>query len=325
MKFIATNATAGLALGCLLTAAGLASAQSYPQKAVTLVVPTSIGTGPDILGRFLGAKLAERWGVPAVVENRVGAGSIVGSEAAARAPADGYTLLLAPTSFALQPAVEKVTGYDVFRSFAPIGLIATGGLALVVSENTPATSVADLVALARAQPGKLNYASPGAGTPQHLAMELLKFDGGFDMVHVPYKDNASALRELAGGFANAFISPVYTVAPLVRGGKARVLANVGGERSPVFPAIPTLKEQGYLNVDVVVWVGLMAPAATPAPIVGRLNSDLNAVLALQDVKELLDRQGFTAAGGRPERLSDLIKSDFARWTKAAAAAKIKVN
>jgi tripartite-type tricarboxylate transporter receptor subunit TctC len=309
----------------LLAAAVPVLAQSYPTKPVTLIVPTSIGTGPDLLGRFLGAKMAERWGVAAVVDNRVGAGSIVGSEAAARAPGDGYTLLLAPTSFALQPAVEKVTGYDLFRSFVPIGLIATGGLALVVSESTPATSVGELVALAKKQPGKLNYATPGAGTPQHLAMELLKLDGGFDMVHVPYKDNGSALRELAGGFANAFISPVYTVAPLVKSGKARALANVGSERSPVFPNVPTLKEQGYPNVDVVVWVGLMSPASTPAPIVARLNGDLNAVLALQDVKDFLDKQGFIPAGGRPERLSDLIKSDYARWTKAAAAAKIKVN
>jgi len=317
-----------LALGLVVALLGAASGQAqqaYPQRVVSIVVPTSPGTGPDILGRTLATKLAERWGSGVIVDNRAGAGSIVGSEYAARAPGDGYTLLLAPTSFVLQPAVQKVSGYDVFTSFAPVCLIATGGLAFAISNNTPARNVAELVALAKSQPGKLNYASPGVGTPQHLAMELFKAASGVDIVHVPYKDNASAIRELAGGFVNAFISPVYTVAPIVRNGSARAIANVGSKRSPVFPDTPTLGEQGYAEVDAGVWVGLMAPASTPGPIVTKLNSEMNAVLGLRDVQEVLEKQGFTPEGGAPSKFADLIKADFARWKKAAAAAKIEAN
>lgn len=315
-----------LALVLVLLGAGPGLAQqAYPQRAVTIVVPTSPGTGPDILGRTFAAKLAERWGSGVIVDNRAGAGSIVGSEYAARAPGDGHTLLLAPTSFVLQPAVQKVTGYDVFTSFAPVCLLATGAMAFAISNNTAARNVAELVALAKSQPGKLNYASPGVGTPQHLAMELFKSAAGVEIVHIPYKDNASAIRELAGGFVNAFISPVYTVAPIIRSGSARAIANVGSKRSAVFPDAPTLGEQGYPGVEAGVWVGLMTPASTPAPIVARLNSDVNAVLGLREVQAVLEKQGFVPEGGASARFAELIKADFARWSKAAAAAKIEAK
>ena len=311
-----------------LLVAGVGSAlaqQAYPNRLITIIVPISLGTGADILARVFGAKLAQRLGVSVIVENKPGAGSIIGIQLAAQAAGDGYSLLMAPTSFALQPILVKTAGYDVFKSFAPVCLIATGALAFAVSENTPARTIKEFAALAKAQPGKLSYASIGNGSPHHLAMELFKLDAGIDVLHVPYRDTASATRELASGHGNAMIVPVYTIAPLVQSGRVRVLATLGSERSPVFPNAPTLKEEGFPNVDVLVWVGLMAPASTPPEIVTKLNGEVNAILGLSDVKDLLDKQGLVPAGGKPERLADLVKSDFARWTRAIAAAKIKAD
>ncbi len=311
-----------------LLVAGVGSAlaqQAYPNRLITIIVPISLGTGADILARVFGAKLAERWGVSVIVENKPGAGSIIGIKLAAQAAGDGYSLLMAPTSFAVQPILVKAAGYDVFKSFAPVCLIATGALAFAVSDNTPARTIKEFAALAKAQPGKLNYASPGNGSPQHLAMELFKLDAGIDALHVPYKDTASAIRELASGHVNAMIVPVYTIAPLVQPGRVRVLATLGSERSPVFPNSPTLEEEGFPNVDGLVWVGLMAPASTPPEIVAKLNGEVNAILGLSDVKDLLGKQGLIPVGGKPERLADLVKSDFARWTRAIAAANIKAD
>ena len=311
-----------------LLVAGVGSAlgqQPYPHRLITIIVPLSLGTGADILARVFGAKLAERLGVSVVVENKPGAGSILGTELAARAAGDGYTLFMAPTSFALQPILVKTAGYDMFKSFAPVCLIATGALAFAVSDNTPARTIKEFAALAKAQPGKLNYASIGNGSPQHLAMELFKLDAGIDALHVPYKDTGSALRELASGHVNAMIVPVWTIAPLAQAGRVRVLANLGSERSTVFPNAPTLKEEGFPNVNVLVWIGLMAPASTPPEIVAKLNGEVNAILGLSDVKDLLGKQGLVSVGGKPEKLGDLVKSDFARWTRAIAAAKIKAD
>lgn len=309
----------------LLIAATAPSMAQYPNRLITIIVPLSLGTGADIIARIFAAKMAERLGVGVVVDNKPGAGSIVGTELAARAAADGHTLLMAPTSYALQPALDKTARYDIFKSFAPVALIATGALAFAVSDGTPARTIREFAALAKARPGGLSYASPGNGTPQHLAMELFKLDAGADILHVPYKDTASSTRDLAAGVVNAMIVPVYTIAPLVHAAKVRVLASLGEERSAVFANAPTLKEEGFPSVNVQVWVGAMVPAATPPEIVEKLNAEMNAVLALPDVKGLLEKQGLVTVGGRPERLSDLVKSDYARWTRAIAAAKIRAD
>ena len=319
-------ATQWIAAALIFAAAAPSMAQqAYPNRLITIIVPLSLGTGADIIARIFAAKMAERLGVGVVVDNKPGAGSIVGTELASRAPADGYTLLMVPTSYALQPALDNTARYDIFKSFAPVALIATGALAFAVSDGTPARTIKEFAALARARPDGLSYASPGNGTPQHLAMELFKLDAGVRILHVPYKDTASSTRDLAAGVVNAMIVPVYTIAPLVQAAKVRVLASLGEERSAMFANAPTLKEEGFPSVNVLVWVGAMVPAATPAAIVERLNAEVNAVLALPDVKILLEKQGLVTVGGRPERLSDLVKSDFARWTRAIAAAKIKAD
>src|SRR5882762_4594892 len=315
---------ANLALAALAAGPALAQ-QSYPSRTITIIAPFSPGTGIDILARTCGQKLAERWGVPVVVDNKPGASGNIGTELAARAAGDGYTLMMTATTFALNPALSKKSQYDPLKSFAPVSLVATGVLSFAVSANTPAANIGELVALAKSSPGKLNYASSGNGTPQHLTMELFKLTAGVDITHVPYKGAAEATKDLAGGYVDAMILPVHTVAPLVHAGKVRLLAVLNDERSPVFPAVPTLRDAGYPAVESSVWYGLMAPATTPADIVRKLNGEISAILALAEVKEILARQGLSPAGGEPERLSRLVGSELERWRRVIAQAKIRAD
>jgi tripartite-type tricarboxylate transporter receptor subunit TctC len=315
---------AALALAVLAAGPALAQ-QSYPSRTITIIAPFSPGTGIDILARTCGRKLSERWGVPVVVDNKPGASGNIGTELAARAAGDGYTLMMTATTFALNPALSKKAQYDPLKSFAPVSLVATGVLSFAVSANTPAANIGEFVALAKSNPGKLNYASSGNGTPQHLTMELFKLTAGVDVTHVPYKGAAEATKDLAGGYVDAMILPVHTVAPLVHAGKVRLLAVLNDERSPVFPAVPTLRDAGYPEVESSVWYGLMAPATTPADIVRKLNGEISAILALADVKEILGRQGLAPAGGQPERLSRLVGAELERWRRVIAQAKIRAD
>jgi tripartite-type tricarboxylate transporter receptor subunit TctC len=315
---------AALALAVLAAGPALAQ-QSYPSRTITIIAPFSPGTGIDILARTCGQKLSERWGVPVVVDNKPGASGNIGTELAARAAGDGYTLMMTATTFALNPALSKKAQYDPLKSFAPVSLVATGVLSFAVSANTPAANIGEFVALAKSNPGKLNYASSGNGTPQHLTMELFKLTAGVDVTHVPYKGAAEATKDLAGGYVDAMILPVHTVAPLVHAGKVRLLAVLNDERSPVFPAVPTLRDAGYPEVESSVWYGLMAPATTPADIVRKLNGEISAILALADVKEILGRQGLAPAGGQPERLSRLVGAELERWRRVIAQAKIRAD
>ena len=315
---------AALVLAAL--AAGPVSAQQdYPRRAITIIAPFSPGTGIDILARTCGQRLSERWGVAVVVDNRPGASGNIGTELAARAAGDGYTLMMTATTFALNPALSKKSSYDPLKSFTPVSLVATGVLSFAISANTPAANIGQFVALAKSNPGKLNYASSGNGTPQHLTMELFKLTTGTDITHVPYKGAAEATKDLAGGYVDAMILPVHTVAPLVHAGKVRLLAVLSDEPSSVFPNVPTLKDAGYPEVESTVWYGLMAPASTPADIVRRLNAEISAILALTDVKEILAKQGLSPAGGKPERLSRLVGTELERWRRVIAEAKIRAD
>jgi tripartite-type tricarboxylate transporter receptor subunit TctC len=327
INWILRRAHTGLAVAAALVcaAAPAAAQQAYPApgRAITIVVPFSLGTGPDLLSRLLGVKITERWGNPVIVDNKAGASGNIGAEAVMKAAADGYTLMMTATTFALNAAITKTPRYDPLKSFAPVSLVATGALAFAISSGTQARDVKDFVALAKAKPGTLNYASSGNGTPQHLTMELFKLAAGIDVNHVPYKDSAAATRDVAGNFVNAMILPVHTVAPLVSGGKARVLAVFSNERSSVFPDAPTLKEVGYTNVEAHVWFALMAPAGTPPEVVQKLNGEMNVLLGFPDVKDVLGKQGLVPVGGRPDRLTDMVKADLGRWKKVIAEANIK--
>jgi len=305
--------------------AAAAAAQDYPARPVHITVPYTPGTGADILARVLGPKLAERWRSAVVVENRVGATGNIGTEYVAKAASDGYTLLFTATSFGTNPALSRTLPFDPVKSFAPVVLAATSSLAVIVHPQVPAKSLREFIALARSQPGKLHYSSPGNGGPQHLAMELLKLEAGIDLVHVPYKGAGGALTDLIGGHVQAMISALQTVAPHVQSGKLRMLAVMSDERSPAFPEVPTAKEQGLPELEVETWYGLFSPAGTPQVIIQKINSDVNELLKDAAIREMLSRQGMTAAGGAPERFGELVKQELARWTRVVDAAGIKAD
>src|SRR5712664_914942 len=259
----------------ILLLAGICAAANgqdvYPNRAVHITVPFTPGTGADILARVLGPRLAGRWRSAVVVENRVGATGNIGTEYVAKAAPDGYTLLFTATSFGTNPALSRTLRFDPVKSFAPVVLAATSALAVIVNPQVPAKSLREFIALARAEPGKLHYSSPGNGGPQHLAMELLKLEAGIDIVHVPYKGAGGALADLIGGHVAAMISAVQTAAPHVQSGKLRMLAVMSGERSGAFPAVPTVREAGLPELEVETWYGLLAPANTPPAAIDKVN------------------------------------------------------
>jgi tripartite-type tricarboxylate transporter receptor subunit TctC len=321
------RAVSALALGLAGIAACMAptQAQVYPSRTVTIVVPYTPGTGADILSRILGPRFAERWKVAVVTDNRAGATGNIGTEFVARSAPDGYTLLFTATSFGTNPAIHTKLPFDPVASFAPVGLVATSVMSVVVSPKLGVASLRELLDAAHAQPGKLHYASPGTGGIQHLAMELLKQEAGVNLVHVPYKGMGGAINDLVGGHVQAGIVALQTAAPYAQSGKLRMLAVMSAERSPAFTDVPTLKELGFPSLEVETWYALFAPAGTPAAVVATVNAEVNALLGETDLRELLAKQGMVPAGGPPERLGDLVKRELARWARVVAAAGIKAD
>jgi len=302
-----------------------ALAQEFPSRPVHLVVPYTPGTGADILARLFGPKLGERWQVAVVTDNKPGATGNIGSEFVAKSAPDGHTLLVIATSFGTTPALARSLPFDPVKSFSPVALIATSGLAVVVNPQLAARSIRELIELAKRQPGKLHYSSPGNGGPQHLAMELLKLETGMDLVHVPYKGAAGALADVVGGHVQAMVSATQTAYPHVQSGRLRALGVMSAERSAAFPDVPTLKEQGLGELVVETWYGAFAPAGTPPPVIARLNAEVNVVLKDAAIHEVLAKQGMTAVGGPPGRLGELVKSELARWSRVVSAAGIKAD
>lgn len=314
-------------LALLVFACGTAAGQesAWPSRTVQIVVPYTPGTGADILSRILGPMLGEHWRVAVVVDNRAGASGNIGADLVAKSAPDGYTFLCTATSFGTNPAVHPKLPFDPATSFAPVILLATSTMSVIVTPGLPAKSMREFLDLMRGQPGKFYYASPGSGGPQHLAMELLKLDTRIDLVHVPYKGSGGALADLVGGHVQAMIVSLQTAAPYVQSGKLRMLAVMSAERSPAFAEVPTLKELGLADLEVETWYGMFAPAGTPKEIVGKLNTELNALLKRQDVRELLGRQGMIPAGGTSERFGDLVRKELARWSRVVKAAGIKAD
>jgi tripartite-type tricarboxylate transporter receptor subunit TctC len=317
-----------LALAAALTLAALPAVHAqerYPSRPIRVIVPFTAGTGMDLLARTIGQKLSERLKVPVVVDNRAGASGNIGTEAVAKSPADGYTLLMTASTIVQNAALSRSVPYDPVRGFSPIGLTAIGNMALVVHPSVAAKSVAEFVALAKAQPGRLNYASPGNGTPHHLAMELFKLNFGIDVTHVPYKGTAGAVTDLLGGQVQAMFLPVHVALPQARSGKLRILAAGGSHRSPVTPDLPSLAEEGVRDIDVDIWYALFAPAGLPRELVILLNSEVAAILALPDVRDSLQKQGLNPVTGTPEELARLVETDLERWTRVVRAAHIGVD
>jgi len=298
-------------------------AQEFPNRSVQFIVPSSAGTTGDQLARLLGPKLGQRWNVPIVVENKVGAGGLIGIEAAAKSNPDGHVILFAATAFSTLPALRTKTPYDPLKSFAPIVLMGASPLVLVVTNNTPAKTVREFVDYAKKQPpGSLNYASPGLGGVQHLTMELFMQEAGIKLLHVPYKSMSGALNDLAAGHVQAGVVVLQTALPLVQSGKMRALAVLSAERVAPLPNTPTMAEAGIPNVVSDAWFGVMAPAGTPSSTLNKINSEINGLFALPDVKDALDKMGVFMAGGKPERLEALVASDLKMWSQVVKKANI---
>ena len=299
-----------------------ALAQRLSERTITIVVPFTPGTGIDILARLLGEQIQKRWEQTVIIENKPGASGNIGSQQAARAEPDGHTLLMTVNTFVMNARLFKSLPYDPQKSFAPIIEVATGSLALVVHPSLAAATVSEFVAYAKARPDEINYASPGRGTPQHLAMELLKLNAGISLKHVPYSGSAGAVRDLVGGHVNAMFLPAAYGAATGRRQPDTAACRRQRRAIRAAPDVQTLAEQGVSGFDVDLWYGLLAPAGTSPEIVARYNGVLNEILAQASVREALAKQGMDVKGGPPARLAELIANDQPRWSKVVKDAGI---
>ncbi|HEY4139034.1 MAG TPA: tripartite tricarboxylate transporter substrate binding protein [Casimicrobiaceae bacterium] len=302
-----------------------ALAQSrYPDKPIKLIVPFTPGTGIDILARTIGQKIGDDWKIGVVVDNRPGASGNIGTEAVAKSPPDGYTLLTTASTIVLNRSLFKTIPYDPVKDFAPVAPLAIGRLALVTHPSVNLKSVKELIAFAKANPGKLFYGSPGNGTPHHLAMETFKSATGVEIIHVPYKGTAGAVQDLVGGQIAVMFLPVHVALPLVEAGKLDMLAAGGSQRAKATPNIPSLAEAaGVRDVDTDIWYALYAPADTPPDIIAKLNGEVNALLKNPETVDTLLKQGLQPTGGTPADLEQLTKNDLERWAKVIRDAKIQ--
>jgi len=314
-----------LVVGLALTAVA-SHAQSYPSKPVRVITPFTAGSAIDVLGRVVGQKMSDFWGQQVVIDNRIGASGIIGTEAAAKAPADGYTLYLGNVStLALNPHLFSKIPYDVLKDFAPVSLTAAIPLILIVHPSLPVKSVKELIALAKAHPGQLNYASGGAGSAQHMPMEMLRAMTGINIVHVPYKGLTPAFNDVLAGQVPMMWSAVSNVVPFLKSGRLRVLAIGSAQRLPALPDVPTMQEAGVPGFVFDSWVGCLVPAGTPKDIIAKVHADINRTLAVPEVRDKLTTLGFVLIGGTAEDLDALVKSDYARLGKLIRDAGIHAD
>ena len=319
---------AGPALCALLFVSALqpAVADDYPARPVRLVVPFSAGAGvTDIMARLTAQRLGEQLGQQFVVDNRPGVSGIVGTEIVAKAPADGYTLLVMNVSFVVNPSLYRKLPYDSQKDFVPVTMLNSAPLVLVVNPAVPAKSVQELLALARARPGQLNYGSGGPGTTPHLSTELFKSLAGIDMTHVPYKGGAPALSDLVGGQIQVMIENMPGTMPFVRGGKLRALAVSSPKRSALEPELPTIAESGVPGYEVIGWNGIVAGAGTPRAIIERVAAATGAVMQSPDVRQRLAAMGAEPVGNTPAEFGAFLKGETARWTKVIRDKGIRIE
>jgi tripartite-type tricarboxylate transporter receptor subunit TctC len=301
--------------------AGVAAAQDYPVKPIRFIV----GPGPDVLARIVGQKLTDAWGQQVLVDQRPGAGGIIAADSVAKAPADGYTLLLSTGTYTTIPSLYAKVPYDFVRDLAPVTLLAQLPFLLVAHPSVPAKNVQELVQLARARPGQLNYASSGNGTTAHLAGEMLKSMARIDIVHVPYKGTVPGVTDLVAGQVHIMFAIIQSSLPYVKAGRLKALAVSSPKRSSSAPEVPTISESGVPGYEFISWNGVHVPAATPRAIAGKLNTELLRTIALPDVKEKMFGLGMDVAGGTPEEFSALVKSDIAKWARVIRDAGIKAE
>jgi tripartite-type tricarboxylate transporter receptor subunit TctC len=316
-----------LSLGAVPAAAQQPSdAARYPVRAVKVIVPNGAGAALDIIGRILAQKLSELTGGQFYVEDLPGAGGTIGMGNAARAPADGYTLLMINQDFVVQPSVKSKVPYDLFNSFTPIGSVAEAPETISVHPSVPATNMQELIALLRANPGMYSYATPGHGTSPHVASErLFKLTYGLDVIHVPFQGGAPAVTSTIAGHTQILHITLPLVAAYIKEGRLRALAVADKRRSPELPDVPTLEESGIPNHEVGYWTGLVVPAGTPMEVVEQLRRHITKIVTLPDVKERLTTLGFRPLAGTPEQLAAYIKSESTEWARVIREAKIKVD
>ena len=314
---------AALALGPAVC--GTSDAQSYPAKAVRMIVPFPPGGGTDYTARLIGQKLSELWAQPVVIENRPGASTIIGSEIVVKAPPDGYTLLMGSTNHTINPSLIAKLPYDTIKDFAPITVCVTSSYVLVVHPSLPVKSVKELIALAKARPGEINYASSGSSGPQHIAGELFKLMAKVSMTHVPYKGGGPAVVALLGGHVQLQFSTPVSALPHVKTGKLRPLAVTGLKRSEAVPELPTVSEAALPGYEAVTWWGLFAPARTPRDVINKIHGDVVKVLQAPDTREKLAREGVSPAGTTPEQFAAMIDKDIVTLGKVVKAANVKLD
>ena len=300
-------------LSCVLPAA---SAQDFPNRPLRMVVPYAAGGGVDIVARAVSQELSKRVGQPVIVENKTGAGSNIGSDFVAKAPPDGYTLLMASPANAINMSLYRKMPYDTQRDLAPVALVGAVPSVLVANPALPVKNVSELIALAKAKPGTLNYGSGGSGTSEHLSAEMFKSLAGIDIVHVPYKGGANAMTDVMSGQLSLMFTNMLGAMPHIRSGKLKAIAIADSRRSPSLPDVPTFAEAGFKDYEVSVWWGVMAPAKTPSSIIAYLNREINAALGAPELKERLDSMGARIVGGTPEQFGAFIAAEIGRWGRA---------
>jgi tripartite-type tricarboxylate transporter receptor subunit TctC len=292
-------------------------AQDYPTRPVRIIVPFGAGGPADVTARLIGNVLQENFGQPFVIENRTGAGGVIGTLEAAKSPPDGYTLLMMSNTQtaneSLMPQAQRK--YELMRDLAPIAPVNSSDLVIVVHPSVPAKTLAEFIALAKSQPGKLNYASSGQGTPYHMAGELFKTMAGIDVVHVPYRNSGEARSGVIGGQVQMMIDAVTTMAPNIGENQVRALATTGKTRSGVLPNVPTASEAGVPGYEATIWLGLMAPAGTPKPIIDKLNAAVNAAIKRPDIVKLWTEQGAVAMSMTSEEFDKYLRGDIVKWAE----------
>jgi len=316
---------AALALALALALPGTATAQSWPARTVRIVVPFAAGGPADIYARAIAEKLSQSLGQSFVVEDKPGGGSIVGTDTVAKSAPDGYTLLMMSNTHTVNESLIPDKPFVLLRDFVPVAPVNSSDLLMVVHPSVPAATVAEFVALAKAGPGKLNYASSGPGTPYHMAGELFKAMAGVDVVHVPYKGSSGARTDILGGQVQMMFDAITTMAPHVRSGKLKALGSTGRVRSTVLPEVPTVSEAGVAGYEAVIWLGVLAPAGTPKAIVERLNAEITRITSAPEMREAWAKQGATAMAMTTEEFGRYLREDIEKWARVVKLSGAKAD
>jgi tripartite-type tricarboxylate transporter receptor subunit TctC len=317
--------TVAFLAAALVLASQAGHTQTYPSRPITLIIPFAAGGSNDMVGRVIGKKLSETWGQPVVIDNRAGAGGMIGTSAVAAAAPDGYTLLLVSPTFTINPAVKKTMPFDTIKDFTPVAFIARSPLLLTASNKLPVKSARELFDLARNKPGQITYASSGLGSINQISAELIALSAGVKFMHVPYKGGAPGLNDLVGGHVDLYVSSLPQVLQLARDGQARALAVTSARRTALLPDVPTLEESGISGVDLSSWWGIVGPAGMPADIVNALNSEIGKMLTSPELSRLLANEGAETETMTPQQFGDLMRLETERWIKVAHEANISID